>query len=410
MHHSREGSTETQKERDDFANELAARRKRVQENLRNFAESDSRSQSPVRAPGMDSSTEGPFAKNGHLNFLKSKTSRSSLVGKQPKEAPPASQSKAMKMLGITSSNMINTPPAPTPQRYDDSQWKQEEEEMLRGVPQPSRDPPTKQFRQNRRDAQRERERQVMMRHRQGGGLESGDSDDHSRRPADHQMPLRPVDYGRQRQHPAMRTRSPSRDAPPVSFRRPRDPSEDSKPSTAANSRPGTRDRSSSDASGRSRSHNGRYRDDQTKAFGEALGDPTRNNSNIAAMNSPSLPPTGAVPPVPTSAPPARSRSASKSQVFPSHLDGHPSQLASPSPTIDNAQSRRPSPRRPPSPSTPPPPSATRSPPPSHPPPPRPPPPKASRAAAASPPTASARSTNPTSLSRRSCRRPRASRP
>ncbi|KAL2856578.1 hypothetical protein BJY01DRAFT_169997 [Aspergillus pseudoustus] len=47
IRHERNGSTETQKEREEFANELAERRRRVQEKLRDFAESESRAASPV---------------------------------------------------------------------------------------------------------------------------------------------------------------------------------------------------------------------------------------------------------------------------------------------------------------------------------------------------------------------------
>ncbi|KAL3444004.1 hypothetical protein BJX65DRAFT_284120 [Aspergillus insuetus] len=47
IRHQRNGSTETQKEREEFANELAERRRRVQEKLRDFAESESRAASPV---------------------------------------------------------------------------------------------------------------------------------------------------------------------------------------------------------------------------------------------------------------------------------------------------------------------------------------------------------------------------
>ncbi|KAL2815366.1 hypothetical protein BJX63DRAFT_390286 [Aspergillus granulosus] len=47
VRHQRNGSTETQKEREEFANELAERRRRVQEKLRDFAESESRAASPV---------------------------------------------------------------------------------------------------------------------------------------------------------------------------------------------------------------------------------------------------------------------------------------------------------------------------------------------------------------------------
>ncbi|KAL3456612.1 hypothetical protein BJX64DRAFT_39007 [Aspergillus heterothallicus] len=47
IRHQRNGSTETQKEREEFANELAERRRRVQEKLRDFAEGESRAASPV---------------------------------------------------------------------------------------------------------------------------------------------------------------------------------------------------------------------------------------------------------------------------------------------------------------------------------------------------------------------------
>ncbi|EHL03182.1 hypothetical protein M7I_0692 [Glarea lozoyensis 74030] len=69
-HHTRDGSTETQKERLDFKNELAERRRRVQENMKSFVEADSRSASPL--PDLPS-------KSNPLGLLKSKSSRGSLV-------------------------------------------------------------------------------------------------------------------------------------------------------------------------------------------------------------------------------------------------------------------------------------------------------------------------------------------
>ncbi|CAL5869573.1 uncharacterized protein PFLUO_LOCUS3803 [Penicillium psychrofluorescens] len=50
LHHRREGSTETQKEREEFAIELAERRRKVQEKMRSVTEMDSRSSSPI--PGQ----------------------------------------------------------------------------------------------------------------------------------------------------------------------------------------------------------------------------------------------------------------------------------------------------------------------------------------------------------------------
>ncbi|MCJ1386088.1 hypothetical protein MMC17_009213 [Xylographa soralifera] len=90
-HHSRGDSSETQKEREDFASELADRRKRVQENLKNYAEAGSRSSSPMPGNyGQDSSSSQTTAAFGLLK----KASRGSLIGRNE------NASKAMKMLGI----------------------------------------------------------------------------------------------------------------------------------------------------------------------------------------------------------------------------------------------------------------------------------------------------------------------
>jgi hypothetical protein len=312
-HHSRDGSTETQKERDDFASELAARRKRVQENLRSFAESESRSQSPAPAPHSIELGDANYPKN-HLNFLKAKPSRGSLVGK-PKENGQG-QSKAMKMLGLNNSSSSNLP-GQGMSRLDENQWDKEEEEMLNSVSKLPKEAQTSSFRQARREAQRERERQVLMRHKQGIGMESGnESDDHTRRPRDRTLPFRQADYSRER-HPsaAPNSRSESREAPPVSFRRPAEHSYDGKysgpSSVASNSRPPTRDRSSSDISvnGRQRGH--RANVDASSTYG---------TNSIATMGSPSLPPTTAIPPIPT--PSSRPPSSSKSQAFPNYFDSH----------------------------------------------------------------------------------------
>ncbi|KAL8921883.1 MAG: hypothetical protein Q9208_005487 [Pyrenodesmia sp. 3 TL-2023] len=103
-HHTRGGSTETEKEREGLANELAERRRAVQDKLQSFVENESRSSSP--APG----SRAPAANQKRTPFgiLKSKTSRDSLASKQ--EQP----SKAMKMLGIgPNSSMSNGSPRPS---------------------------------------------------------------------------------------------------------------------------------------------------------------------------------------------------------------------------------------------------------------------------------------------------------
>lgn len=99
-HHARGGSTETEKEREAFATELAERRRMVQDNLKTFVETESRSASP--APSARNRDDG-LPRSGHpFGILRPKNSRSSLVGKN--EQP----SKAMKMLGISpGSNLGN---------------------------------------------------------------------------------------------------------------------------------------------------------------------------------------------------------------------------------------------------------------------------------------------------------------
>ena len=162
IHHTRDGSTETQKEQQDFKNELASRRRQITENLKSFHETESRSASPM--PPVELPKDPPMnavlAKTNALGLLK-KTSRGSLVVRQ-KEPGPSQQSKAMKMLGLGNATMTSSP-SPGRATFDEA-WKDEEEEMLRNVP--TTPPATKAFRQARRDAQRERERQVALKHQQ----------------------------------------------------------------------------------------------------------------------------------------------------------------------------------------------------------------------------------------------------
>lgn len=105
--HTRGGSTETQKEREDFASELASRRRRVQDNLKSYVDSDSRSASPIFGTHAKDLSQNKTA--GTFGLLK-KASRGSLVGKG--ENPP----KAMKMLGFSGpiSNEVSPPSLLTP--------------------------------------------------------------------------------------------------------------------------------------------------------------------------------------------------------------------------------------------------------------------------------------------------------
>ncbi|KAI9833206.1 MAG: hypothetical protein M1819_003829 [Sarea resinae] len=88
--HTRDPSTGTQQEREDFANELAQRRKMVQENLRTLAENESRSSSP--ASEMREPLRAGSALSGRL---RPKSSRGSINPTKPENT-----SKAMRMLGL----------------------------------------------------------------------------------------------------------------------------------------------------------------------------------------------------------------------------------------------------------------------------------------------------------------------
>ena len=108
-HHVRGGSTETEKEREAFANELAERRRMVQDNLKTFVESESRSSSP--GP-MLRNQEDNATRPGHpFGVIRPKNSRGSLVIKNENPA------KAMKMLGIApgtqGANSANTSNRPS---------------------------------------------------------------------------------------------------------------------------------------------------------------------------------------------------------------------------------------------------------------------------------------------------------
>lgn len=103
-HHRRDGSTETQKEREDFAIELAERRRKVQEKLRSVAESDSGSSSP--SPGQ---TTPEFKAGNAFSFLKQKSSKQGL---------PKSDQQNSKMYGYDSSS--------TPALVSDDSWREEE--------------------------------------------------------------------------------------------------------------------------------------------------------------------------------------------------------------------------------------------------------------------------------------------
>ncbi|MCJ1337997.1 hypothetical protein MMC09_003281 [Bachmanniomyces sp. S44760] len=208
-HHVRGGSTETQKEREDLATELAERRKRIEDSVKYNIETESRSSSPT--PGSRGSEEGYSKSNGPFGLLK-KASRGSLVRRQ--EDP----SKAMRMLGMTSSpNMKGASPQPSQDQLhkDDSPTHSMSEfkDSLVGLglsdnrPQPQQSPRQAQFGTFRQRAQSsDRNRANAPRHSppsstmplQRGRADSTTSNSRAHTPngfhrPHHQRPLPPPD-------------------------------------------------------------------------------------------------------------------------------------------------------------------------------------------------------------------------
>ncbi|KAJ5569761.1 uncharacterized protein N7459_009191 [Penicillium hispanicum] len=107
FHHRRDGSTETQKEREEFAIELAERRRKVQEKLRSVAEDESRSSSPT--PGWQT-PDSPSVKAGNaFSLLKQKSSKPGLS---------KYDQKSNKMYGYNSSS--------SPALVSEDSWREEE--------------------------------------------------------------------------------------------------------------------------------------------------------------------------------------------------------------------------------------------------------------------------------------------
>ncbi|ESZ96299.1 hypothetical protein SBOR_3354 [Sclerotinia borealis F-4128] len=315
--HNRDGSSATQQERQEFRDELAQRRRQVQENLKSLVIE------PERQPERQITSPTP----GSAVLLKTKASLGALALKQ-KEA--AGQSKAMKLFGM-SSNPIpqNGPPQPFKQRIDDNSWKDEEEEMLRNAVN-STPPQVKAFRQARRDAQRDREHQIFTRNQQNGESGFNEISWSNPRPSDPRQahPYEPrqlqgMNDGFANSAPRQRAQSRERKPPPVTHSQ-RNANRESKGSIATNnsgSRPASRtsrDRSGSDASGRSKSRNGRYRDDLAKAMAEGTGSSSQGVVEDLQNARLMLKPT------------ASGISPGSSPGFPPGLSGRPSPLPSPS--------------------------------------------------------------------------------
>lgn len=118
MRHQRTESTETEKERQEFATELSNRRKIVEENLKSFAEDESRSNSPM--PSRGSASQSPTRYANAFGPLRSKPTKGSLAGRQDPSF------KAMKMLGMNGRGR-------SPQRSRHDYWEKEEQKMLRNA-------------------------------------------------------------------------------------------------------------------------------------------------------------------------------------------------------------------------------------------------------------------------------------
>ncbi|RDL41866.1 uncharacterized protein BP5553_01845 [Venustampulla echinocandica] len=357
-HHSREGSTETQKERQDFQNDLAERRRRVQENLKSFVETESRSASRSASP---SQADPAPSRSNPLGLLKSKSSRGSLVVKTREQGP----SKAMKMLGIGNST-ISSSPSPNRQDFNEHSGGREHEEVdaSQGGPVggPGQGPPIipaqmKAFRQARREAQRDRERQVAGRHqpRMGPG---GNRPEWSNPTGEHRSPQRERNGERMPPNIRTRQRSPSREKrpPPVAYTHRNGTQESlgnggSNRSGSSPPRP-SRDRSTSDDSGRSKVVNGRPPDDRARGMsdgpprpGQPLNMELEIPSGHLGARSPGTPALQFQPsPIPSPMMPPAGRSRSNSKVTPSGY--FESQNLQPIRVGDVAQSPRPSPTAP----------------------------------------------------------------
>ncbi|KAE8350394.1 hypothetical protein BDV28DRAFT_39995 [Aspergillus coremiiformis] len=107
--HRRQASTETQREREEFENELAERRRKVQEKLKGIAENESRSASPVS--GCQTPDYSQVKPGNAFSLLMTKSGKHNLFSRQEQKNP--------KMLGLGN--------ASTPTLAPDDQWREEEE-------------------------------------------------------------------------------------------------------------------------------------------------------------------------------------------------------------------------------------------------------------------------------------------
>ncbi|KAF2425272.1 hypothetical protein EJ08DRAFT_405332 [Tothia fuscella] len=263
--HARGGSTETQHEREAFANEIAQRQKAIQEKLKDMAQSELRSTSPT--PGS-SRTPGPF-----MGMLRQKSSRDSIKNRQE------AQAKNMKMLGISGSSTNLSGLSPTlanfndrpsgENSYDASRSRSHTETAKDGLRSPSRpaDGPRSQSRAGG-DVPRSQSRAAEARsHSRADQRDAPRS--HSR--ADGGRPMMPSKQQSPYYSSQMNGSEPN--SRPGTSRE----SEDRQRSRTNSNVNSTRSRSNSEhsnAGGRSRSRSGRYRDDLAEAMSVGTGSRT----------------------------------------------------------------------------------------------------------------------------------------
>ena len=273
-------SNEMENEPDEFASQLANARRRVRERLTSYVESDSsRAPSPLLQPETPPIPLGQIPQLNPLGIgtLKPKTSRGSLIDRS--RSIVGSQSKAMKMLGISSSTMSASSPSPSKQAFEDKDAStlatMEEEPVKEMAKESSEDdrkdeastertsaddednssntthPGLRAFRQARRELQRRKELDTLAKHQAAQTSQpSSQREDH---PSDGQSTPR-KDRGVAQQPPSREHKPPPRPQ--------RAPSEESGRDFRGNSNPASRqasterNRSSSEASGSSAPGNG----------------------------------------------------------------------------------------------------------------------------------------------------------
>ncbi|KAI2627656.1 hypothetical protein GGR54DRAFT_426352 [Hypoxylon sp. NC1633] len=267
-------------DRDEFASQLADGARRIRERLTTYVESDSRSASPNRVGDLDSRDETPPSRQNGLGLLRPKGSRGSLVDR----GREGSQSKAMKMLGISAPST-----APITGSMHDSmkeeisreanlpehnEWEDREnggEESNAGL---------RAFRQARRELQKMKELETQAKHHQQpqGYIPDPDSS---------------TSTSTREHHPTQR--SPERERKPQMFLQQRVPSEESKQESRDYGSQGQW-RSDRDRSGSNSSSDGRSRSRSARPLNSSA---SRGNLQVGAngsvprlpMRSPGLPGT-----------------------------------------------------------------------------------------------------------------------